>query len=60
LIAVFASWKMKRASSIDELGMGNRFFYPLWRFLVRYITPIAVVIVFLYAIRDILKAVGIF
>ena len=60
LIAIFASWKMKRASSIDELGMGNRFFYPLWRFLVRYITPIAVVIVFLYAIRDILKAVGIF
>ena len=60
LIAIFASCKMKRASSIDELGMGNRFFYPLWRFLVRYITPIAVVIVFLYAIRDILKAVGIF
>lgn len=60
LIAIFAAWKMKRASSIDELGMGNRFFYPLWRFLVRYITPIAVVIVFLYAIRDILKAVGIF
>jgi NSS family neurotransmitter:Na+ symporter len=60
LIAIFASWKMKRASSIDELGMGNRFFYPLWRFLVRYITPVAVVIVFLYAIRDILKAVGIF
>ncbi len=50
LIAIFAAWKMSRASSVDELGMGDRFFYPLWRFLVRYITPVAVVIVFLNAI----------
>jgi NSS family neurotransmitter:Na+ symporter len=50
LIAIFAAWKMSRASTIDELGMGNRFFYPLWRFLVRYITPIAVIIVFLSAV----------
>jgi NSS family neurotransmitter:Na+ symporter len=51
LIAVFAAWKMSRASSMDELAMGDRFFYPLWRFLVRYITPIAVMIVFLKAIE---------
>ena len=50
LIAVFAAWKMSRASSVDELGMGDRFFYRLWRFLVRYITPVAVIIVFLNAI----------
>ena len=50
LIAVFAVWKMSRASTVDELGMGERFFYPIWRFLVRYITPIAVIIVFLNAI----------
>jgi len=50
LIAIFAAWKMSRTSSADELRMGDRFFYPLWRFLVRYITPIAVIIVFLNAI----------
>jgi NSS family neurotransmitter:Na+ symporter len=50
LIAIFAAWKISRASSVEELGMGQRFFYPLWRFLVRYITPIAVIIVFLNAI----------
>jgi len=50
LIAIFAAWKMSRASTVDELGMGDRFFYPLWRFLVRYITPVAVIIVFLNAI----------
>ncbi len=50
LIAVFAVWQMSRQSSMEELHMGDRFFYPLWRFLVRYITPIAVIIVFLNAI----------
>jgi len=50
LIAIFAAWKMSRESTMDELNMGDRFFYPLWRFLVRYITPIAVIIVFLHAI----------
>ena len=50
LIAIFAVWKMSRASTVDELAMGDGFFYKLWRFLVRYITPIAVVIVFLKAV----------
>ncbi len=50
LVAVFAAWTMSRESSVDELNMGDRFFYPLWRFLVRYITPVAVMIVFLRAI----------
>jgi NSS family neurotransmitter:Na+ symporter len=50
LIAIFAAWKMSRESTVDELGMGDRFFYPLWRVLVRYITPVAVIIVFLKAV----------
>lgn len=54
LIAVFAAWKMTRASSMDELAMGDGFFYRLWRFLVRYITPVAVTIIFLYAIKEML------
>jgi len=47
LIAIFAAWKMTRESSMDELAMGGGFFYQTWWFLVRYITPIAVIIVFL-------------
>jgi NSS family neurotransmitter:Na+ symporter len=50
LIAVFAAWLMKRESSVDELAMGDGFFYRSWRILVRYITPVAVAIVFLNAI----------
>ena len=51
LIAVFAAGKMRRESSVEELAMGDGFLYKLWRMLVRYITPVAVVIVFLHAIE---------
>jgi len=50
LIAIFAAWKMSRESSIDEFSMGDGLAYKLWHFLVRYVTPIAVTIVFLNAI----------
>jgi NSS family neurotransmitter:Na+ symporter len=50
LIAIFAAWKMSRDSSVDELAMGDGFFYRVWRFLVRYLTPVAVIIVFLNAV----------
>jgi NSS family neurotransmitter:Na+ symporter len=49
-IALFAAWIMKRNSSVDELAMGEGTAYTLWRFLVRYVTPVGVVIVFLKAI----------
>jgi NSS family neurotransmitter:Na+ symporter len=47
LIAVFVAWRMRRDSSVDELAMGEGGCYRLWRFLVRYITPVAVMIVFM-------------
>lgn len=50
LIAVFAVWQMRRKSSIDELEMDDTMGYQVWRFLLQYITPIAVVLVFLKAI----------
>jgi NSS family neurotransmitter:Na+ symporter len=50
LIAIFAAWQMSRESSVDELAMGDGFWYRVWRILVRYITPIGVTIVFLHAI----------
>lgn len=51
LIAIFAAWKMHQESSIDELAMGDGASYQVWRFLVRYITPVAVIIVFLKAVE---------
>jgi NSS family neurotransmitter:Na+ symporter len=46
-MAVFSVWVMKRDDSLQELDMGDSASYRLWYWLVRYVTPVAVVIVFL-------------
>lgn len=55
-IAIFAAWIMSRQSTLDELSMGDHAGYKLWRVLVQFIAPIAVVIVF---IQIILKSFGV-
>jgi NSS family neurotransmitter:Na+ symporter len=50
LIAIFAAWIMRRTHSRDELEMGDGAGFELWHFLVRFIAPIAVLLVFLSAI----------
>lgn len=49
LIAIFSGWLMKVESSRDEFAMqpGS---YQIWWNLIRYISPLAVVIVFLHAV----------
>jgi NSS family neurotransmitter:Na+ symporter len=49
-MAIFAGWFMARQSTMEELGMGDGFFYRLYRNVIRYITPVAVVVVFLKVI----------
>lgn len=46
-IAIFAAWFMNRDASRDELGLGEGVRYNLWRFLVRFVTPAAILLVFL-------------
>jgi len=48
-IAVFAGWLMHTQSSKDELNTTEDG-YKIWTVLVRYITPVAVMIVFLRAV----------
>ena len=45
-IAVFAGWVMCRNSTADELG-GAGLIYKIWRILVRFVVPVAILIVFL-------------
>lgn len=47
LIAIFAVWKMSREASRGELGLRDGVGYAIWRFLVKYITPVAIGLVFL-------------
>ncbi len=50
LIAVFAGWAMTREASRDELeGMGNGS-YNLWRFMIRFVVPPALVVIFISGI----------
>ena len=48
LIAIFSSWLMARQSTIDELGLSDSIAYKIWRFVVRYIAPLGVIIIFLH------------
>ena len=50
LIGVFASWVIKKHSSVDELGLGEGVAYNTWSLLTRYFTPVAVGMVFLYSV----------
>jgi len=49
-MAVFVAWLMPRIAVSDELQLGNTVAFKLWWVLVRYVAPIAVIIVFLNAI----------
>ena len=50
-IAFFAAWVMKASSTADELALPeNGTAHNAWRLLLRFVTPVAVIIVFLNAI----------
>ncbi|MCP5141826.1 MAG: sodium-dependent transporter [Gammaproteobacteria bacterium] len=46
-MAIFAGWMMKKTSVVDELKMGEGMLFKAWYVVVRYVTPVAVGIVFL-------------
>jgi NSS family neurotransmitter:Na+ symporter len=50
LIAAFAGWQMHRSSTMDELAIGDGVRYAVWHNVIKYVTPVAVVLVFLHAI----------
>ena len=47
LIAVFAGWKLPAFVLHEGLGIENGNFYRFWRFTLRYLSPAAIVAVFL-------------
>jgi neurotransmitter:Na+ symporter, NSS family len=46
LIAVFAGWVMSRKSTLQELAWRDGFRYRYWRFILRFVAPVAVAIIF--------------
>ncbi|MEM9256868.1 MAG: sodium-dependent transporter [Pseudomonadota bacterium] len=49
-MAVFAGWAMTRESTRDELHALGDIGYSLWRFLIRFVVPPAVLIIFVMGI----------
>ena len=49
LIAVFAGWVMHSSSTRDELAL-SPWAYGAWRFLIRYIAPVAVLLMLLLGV----------
>lgn len=47
LIAIFAGWVMKQDSTEREFSFENRFIYHVWHFMIKYVTPSLVFLVFL-------------
>lgn len=46
LVAVLAGWGLSRSATLEELQMTDGRLYKVWRFLVRYLVPIAIALVF--------------
>jgi len=49
LIAIFATWVMRRETSFEEIGLSPRM-YAVWRVLTRYVAPLGIVLIFLYGL----------
>ncbi|MDP2247449.1 MAG: sodium-dependent transporter, partial [Nitrosomonadales bacterium] len=49
MMAIFAGWIMRAHHVQDELGLGAKA-YALWRFIIRYISPLAILAIFLFLI----------
>jgi NSS family neurotransmitter:Na+ symporter len=47
LTAIFVGWKMRVEILREELYRETGFFFALWRFLLRYLVPVAIALVFI-------------
>ncbi len=47
LIVIFTAWFMRQEAKLDELQIKKGFIYYKWRLTMRYVAPVAILIVFL-------------
>jgi NSS family neurotransmitter:Na+ symporter len=46
LIAVFVGWFMSSDTIKNEMKMKNETLFSLWRFVLRFISPVAITLIF--------------
>ena len=49
-MAIFVGWTMSKQATCDEFGMGDGRAYRLWRFIMRYLAPVAILVISLMTI----------
>ncbi len=52
-LCIFVAWIVPRAVSFKELALPGRHWFEVWNYLIRYITPVLLLVVFL-------KSIGVF
>ena len=57
MIALFAGWVMSKGSTLDEFERGASAGYHGWRLLIRWLVPVALVLMFLH-VTGILQFAG--
>ncbi len=50
-IAIFAGWVMNKETARQELSLKHAALFNTWLFLVKFVSPLAVLVVFLKAIE---------
>ena len=46
-IAIFVGWVMRNSSVEDEIAMESATYFRVWKFLVKFVTPVGVFLIFL-------------
>ena len=46
LVALFVGWYLTRQMTEDELSLRSSLIYRIWRFVIRYVSPAAVAVIF--------------
>jgi NSS family neurotransmitter:Na+ symporter len=50
LIALFVGWFVSKASARDELGIARPIFFEVWHLLIRYVVPLAVLLILVFGL----------
>lgn len=56
LVALFAGWKLAEADSRDELAMRAPWVFLAWQWLIRYLVPIAIVVILMVSVWGFISA----
>jgi NSS family neurotransmitter:Na+ symporter len=48
MVAIFAGWFLKSNLALDELSSSHILIFKIWKFFIKFISPVLVAAVFVY------------